>query len=432
MPTRTRRPSFQGGVHYGWIVLAVSTLTVLGCLGFARFGYTMILPSMQAALGLTNTQTGVLATGNFVGYLAMGTLGGFVASRYGPRRVIALCMLLTGMTMLLTGLVGGFWGALAWRVLTGVGSGGSNVPVMALLSAWFAARRRGLASGIAVGGSSLGLILIGPFVPRILDGFGEDGWRYSWYILGAGVLLLGILGFVLLRERPEDRGLLAIGTNPDSSAAPRPLPGAGKEKASRPAGALDWAQVYRSGSLWHLALVYVAFGFSYVIYATFFAKYLQAEAGYSKEAAGNLWAIVGWISVFCGLIWGTVSDVIGRQYGLALVYLLQGASFAVFALWRSPSGYVLSTVLFGLTAWSIPGIVAAACGDCVGARLAPAAFGFVTLFFGLGQATGPSVAGALADRMGSFGPAFLLAAGVALVGGVASLMLRPQCEIAVA
>ena len=140
MPTSARPPFFPGGVHYGWIVLAVSTLTVLGCLGFARFGYTMILPSMQAALGLTNTQTGVLATGNFVGYLAMGTLGGFVASRYGPRRVIALFMLLTGLGMGLTGLAGGFWGAVAWRVLTGVGSGGSNVPVMALLSSWFAPR----------------------------------------------------------------------------------------------------------------------------------------------------------------------------------------------------------------------------------------------------------------------------------------------------
>jgi nitrate/nitrite transporter NarK len=199
----------------------------------------------------------------------------------------------------------------------------------------------------------------------------------------------------------------------------------------RERAAPDWKQVYRSGSLWHLALVYVAFGFSYVIYTTFFAKYLQAEAGYTKEAAGSLWTIVGWISIFCGLIWGSVSDTIGRQYGLALVYGLQAAAFALFALWRAPAGYALSAVLFGLTAWSIPGIVAAACGDCVGARLAPAAFGFVTLFFGLGQAVGPSVAGALADSLGSFGPAFLLAAGVALLGSVSSLLLRPQCETAI-
>ena len=134
---------------------------------------------------------------------------------------------------------------------------------------------------------------------------------------------------------------------------------------------------------------------------------------------------MGWISIFCGLIWGTVSDLIGRKYGLALVYLAQAASYATFALWRNPAGYTVSAILFGLTAWSIPGIVAAACGDYLGPRLAPAALGFVALFFGLGQAAGPSVAGAIADATGSFGPAFLLAAGVAFLGGVGSLMLRP-------
>ena len=57
--------------------------------------------------------------------------------------------------------------------------------------------------------------------------------------------------------------------------------------------------------------------------------------------------------------------------------------------------------------------------------MAPAALGFVTLFFGLGQAAGPSVAGALADATGSFGLAFLFASGVACLGAVGSLLLRP-------
>ena len=407
------------GLHYGWVVLVVSTLTVLGALGFARFGYTMILPAMQTALGLSNTQTGGLATGNFIGYLMLAVIGGFVASRYGPRRVIGVSMLLIGATMALTGLVNSFQGALLWRILTGMGSGGSNVPVMALLPAWFAARRRGLATGIAVAGSSLGLMITGPLVPRILDAFGEDGWRYSWFILGGLVVLLGLLAFALLRDRPEEKGLrpVAAGTDEPPSQAVR--------RRARGTASLDWGKVYRSGAVWHLALVYVAFGFSYIIYATFFAKYLQAEGGYTKEAAGNLWAIVGWISISCGLIWGTLSDLIGRKYGLALVYLVQAICYVLFALWQSPAGYVASSVLFGLTAWSIPGIVAAACGDYLGSRMAPAALGFVTLFFGLGQAAGPSVAGAIADATGSFGPAFLLAAGVAFLGGVGSLLLRP-------
>lgn len=54
-----------------------------------------------------------------------------------------------------------------------------------------------------------------------------------------------------------------------------------------------------------------------------------------------------------------------------------------------------------------------------------AALGFVTLFFGLGQAAGPAVTGGLADATASFAPAFLLAAGVAFLGGIGSLLLRP-------
>jgi sugar phosphate permease len=399
--------------------MIVGMLTVLGSVGFGRFGYTMILPSMQEGLDLSDTQTGGLATGNSVGYLALALAGGFLASRYGPRRVIAISMLLTGTAMILTGLANGFTGVLIWRVLAGLGSGGSNVPVMALLPAWFAARRRGLAAGVAVAGSSLALVITGYLVPRILDAYGADGWRYSCAILGAVVVLLGILAAALLRDRPEEKGLRPVAADAD---APAPL-----DRAS----SLDWGLVYRSRVVWHLALVYVAFGFSYIIYATFFAKYLQAEAGYTKEATGNLWAIAGWISIFFGLVWGTVSDRIGRKYALALVYVLQATAFATFALWRSPTGYAGSAILFGLTAWSIPVIVGAACGDYVGSQLAPAALGFVTLFFGLGQAAGPLVAGGLADATASFGLAFLVAAGVALLGGIGAMLLRPPERVRV-
>ncbi len=330
------------GLHYGWVILVVSTLTVVGSIGFARFGYTMILPAMQTELGLSNTQMGGLATGNFIGYLALAVISGFIASRYGPRWVIGVFMLLTGITMVLTGLANSFGAALVWRMLTGAGSGGSNVPVMALLSAWFAPRRRGLATGIAASGSSLALMITGFLVPRILDTFNENGWRYSWFILGILVMLLSLLTFTLLRNRPEEKGLRPIAAGVDE-----PMPQAAGTSV------LDWRQVYHSAAVWRLAIVYVAFGFSYVIYVTFFAKYLQAEGGYTKEAAGNLWAVVGWISIFCGLIWGAVSDLIGRKHGLALVYFIQTASYAVFVLWQNPIGYTISTILFGLTAWSI-------------------------------------------------------------------------------
>ncbi|UCG82184.1 MAG: MFS transporter, partial [Dehalococcoidia bacterium] len=230
-------------LHYGWIVLAVGTLVVFGSLGLARFGYTMVLPPMQEGLNLDNTQTGSLATANLIGYLALALIGGAAASRYGPRVVITAGLALAGAAMLLTGLASGFHDAAAWRALTGIGSGASNVPVMGLLAAWFATRRRGLASGIAVAGSSLALILAGAFVPRILDVYGDDGWRACWFIFGGVTILLAIAGFFILRNRPSELGLKPLGGDNEE-----PVPVSGGET-------LQWGRVYRSAAVWHLGLV---------------------------------------------------------------------------------------------------------------------------------------------------------------------------------
>jgi MFS family permease len=127
----------------------------------------------------------------------------------------------------------------------------------------------------------------------------------------------------------------------------------------------------------------------------------------------------------CGLIWGAVSDVIGRKWALVIVYAIHTTAFALFALAPNPLGFSVSAVLFGLTAWSIPAIMAATCGDLLGSRMAPAALGFITLFFGIGQAAAPSVAGALADASGSLASSFLLAAGVAVLGGAGAALLKP-------
>jgi len=399
-------------LHYSWIILAIGTLIVFGALGLGRFGYTMVLPAMQKGLGMDNTHAGILATANLSGYLALSVIGGALASRYGPRAVITAGLTLTGISMMLTGTSSGLLAAVIWRALTGIGSGASNVPVMGLMSAWFAPKRRGFASGIAVSGSSLALIITGPTVPYILSIYADKGWRISWFIFGGLTLLLAIAGFFVLRNHPSEKGLKPLGASTDVSTSNQQTEG------------LRWGLVYRSATVWHLGVVYFAFGFSYIIYMTFFVKSLIADAEYSQLSAGHLFMIMGWFSLLCGLIWGTVSDVIGRKLTLIIVYLIHALAFSLFALWHAPVGFTISAILFGLTAWSIPAIMAATCGDVLGSRMAPAALGFITFFFGIGQAIAPSVAGAIADAVGSFAPAFLLAGGMALLGALGTLLLR--------
>jgi sugar phosphate permease len=409
-------PARARGLHYGWVVLATGTLVVFGALGLARFGYSMVLPAMQTGLGMGNTAAGVLATANLVGYLLLSLIGGALASRFGPRAVIGTGLVVVAVAMLLTGLARSFPEAIAWRLVTGLGSGACNVPAMGLLAGWFALKRRGLATGIGVSGSSLGLIVTGSSVPWLLAVYGTEGWRVCWFAFAGGALVVGVLAVALLRNHPAELGLQPVAAERDG-----PEVGASTAAPTR----LAWSAVYRSPAVWKLGLVYVAFGFSYIIYMTFFVKGLVAEGGYSAPAAGRLFMTMGWCSLLCGLIWGSVSDAIGRKRALAIVYLIQAASFALFAFWPAAPGFTLSAVLFGLTAWSIPGIMAAACCDLLGSRLAPAALGFVTLFMGIGQALGPTVAGAMADASHSLLPAMLLAAVVALLGAVGTAFLRP-------
>ncbi len=403
-----------GSVHYAWVVLTVGTLVVFSALGLGRFGYSLVLPSMQKALNLDNSGAGGLATANLIGYLLLSIIGGALASRYGSRLVISLGMTFVGVGMLSTGASNNFWSTMIWRFVTGIGSGASNVPTMGLMSAWFGQNLRGLATGIAVSGSSVALILTGPLVPRILSSIPENGWRFTWYIFGGLSILLALLGAILLKNEPEKIGLHRLG---ESIHKNQSIAISGER--------LQWSLVYRSPAVWHLGIVYAAFGFSYIIYITFFVRYLVGELHYTQLAAGNLFMLMGWLSLGCGIIWGSLSDRTGRKTALILIYAIQTLSFSLFAVWLKKIGITMSAILFGLTAWSIPAVMAAACGDIVGHRLAPAALGFITLFLGIGQAIGPVVAGTLADVSGSFVPAFILAAAVSFLGGLGAFLLRP-------
>ncbi len=408
----------ENKLHYGWIVIFMGLLTTVAAHGFGRMAYTLLLPAMKDGLSFDYTQLGLLGTGNFIGYLSMAIIGGFLAARFGTRAVITAALALMGVTMILTGLAQSFGFAFAMRLFTGLGNGAAYVPAMALGSAWFAIHKRGFATGIVSGGIGLGTFLSGLIVPFILKSYNSDGWRYSWYILGVLVLFVAVLVGIFLRNQPAEKGLTPVGQkeNPVSTT-----PGT---KVS----SLDWGAVYKMKSLWFLGVVYFFYGMSYIIYMVFFAAYLVNEMGYSQAWAGGLWAMVGGLSIFCGVIWGSVSDRIGRGKGAALAYLVLGTSYLVYALVKVEVGFYISAVLFGLTAWSIPTIMAAAAGDFVGPRFAPAGLGFITLFFGIGQSIGPALGGYLADTTQSLTTPFLVAGAISLTGMVFSLFLKKPAQ----
>jgi len=392
-------------LHYGWVVVFTGMLCIMACLGIGRFAIGMLLPSMAATLQLTYSQMGFISTANFLGYLISVLVSGHMAARTGPRIFIFCSLLVVGISMALVSQAHAFSHVLLLYMLTGIGSGATNVPVMGLVSAWFKSRKRGKAAGFIVIGSGFAIMLSGKLIPYVNAVGGSEGWRTSWLILSAIVAAIALIGLLLLRNRPEDKGLLPVGTEPEAAAQDRPEP--------------RQINVYREKMIYYLGIIYFLFGYTYVVYATFIVTTLVKERGFSESVAGSFWAWVGFLSLFSGPVFGTLSDRLGRKTGLITVFTLQTLSYLLVASGLPGMFLYLSVFFYGIVAWSIPSIMAAAVGDYVGARNAAAAFGFITFIFGFGQISGPAVAGILAEKSGSFSGSFYMAAGFA---GVAILL----------
>lgn len=408
MSDAEQRSSF----HYGWVIVATGMLCIMASLGFGRFALGMLLPSMGTTLKLSYAQMGFISTANFLGYLVSVLLGGIMAVRIGSRRLIFLALLLVAGSMAMVSRADGFSAVLIFYLLTGVGSGASNVPVMGLVSSWFAKKSRGRAAGFIVIGSGFAIIISGKLIPFINRQIGPEGWRTSWLVLSGAVALIAALGVLLLRDRPEEKGLRPFGED-DSQ----------KPEAESPIA----SGVYGKGILYYLGIIYFLFGFTYVIYATFIVTALVKERGFTEQIAGNFWAWVGFLSLFSGPVFGTLSDRIGRKAGLILVFTFQMVSYLLFASELPGFFLYLSIFFYGVVAWSIPSIMAAAVGDYVGPRNAAAAFGLITFIFGFGQISGPAVAGVLAERSGSFTSSFFMAAALACLAiALTAFLRRPE------
>jgi len=413
MPGRTAHKK----IHYGWYIVASGTLCIFAALGFGRFALGMLLPAMAGSLDLTYSQMGLISTSNFVGYLLAVLVCGFLATRIGSRLLIFFSLLLVAVSMLLVSRAESFITVALFYTLTGMGSGASNVPMMALVASWFTSKQRGKAAGLIVIGSGFAILLSGKLIPYLNRlGDSSDGWRLSWLVLGIIVLIVSVVCLIVIRDTPADLGLKPYSGKSDS------LPGQAQTIDEGMAG------ITRK-DIYHLGAIYFLFGYTYVIYATFIVTTLVQERGFTETVAGNFWSWVGFLSLFSGPIFGTLSDRLGRKAGLIMVFSIQLVAYLLVAF-KLPGVFLyLSIGCYGIVAWSIPSIMTALVGDYVGPQRTARVFGFITFIFALGQIAGPAVAGMLAEMYGSFASSFLMAAIFAAFAVLLSALLKKSAQV---
>ena len=184
--------------HWAWIILATCFADLF--INYSvRLGYSVVLPEMIRDLGFSRTAGGSIYNAYLLLYLALTPLTGYLTDRIGARRVITTCALILGAGVFLMGKVTSLWTACLFYAVVGVGATGMWTPVITVVQQWFAPNRRGLALGILSTGYGLGFATMGLAFPWIVQHF---SWRYSWYFLGSGALVMVLANGLLLRSDP--------------------------------------------------------------------------------------------------------------------------------------------------------------------------------------------------------------------------------------
>src|SRR5256886_2859224 len=197
---------------YGWLIVVVTFVTM--AIGVnARTAFSLLFPPVIAEFGWDRGVTAGAFSFGFVVSGIMSPLIGRLMDRFGPRAVMELGVVLMGGGMLLAPLTTQPWHLyLTIGVMVGAGSVCLGYSGQSLfLPNWFI-RRRGLAMGLAFAGVGIGSVTLLPWVQLMI---GQTGWRTGR--TAAGSLVLAVLAPInlMVRQHPEDIGLL-----PDGDAAP--------------------------------------------------------------------------------------------------------------------------------------------------------------------------------------------------------------------
>jgi MFS family permease len=404
--------------YYGWVIVGVAMVSMAFWFGF-RSMFSVFLVALVEQFGWGRGEAAGVQSLAMICYVAAAPLAGALIDRFGPRRVIVPGILLLAAGIALCASIHRllhfylFFGLMGGIGVTFV----SIAAYTAIIPHWFE-KKRGTASGIAASGIGLGTLVFVPLSQWLISGW---GWRTSFLVLSVvTVVVLLPLNGLLLRHRPKDAG--------DAPPEEKFAPVSGSRKAADTLSAavtpeFSWTVKEAMGTLnfWALMAFPMLCMISVYILSVHFVSFL-VNAGLNKMVAASAFALIGIVSMVFRIIWGLVSDRIGREKAYSLGLFFFCISF--YCLFRFQRGGGLWLVyLFVLLAgigWgaSAPMFMASA-ADLFHGRAIGTIYGMLEGSAGIGGAFGAWIGGYLFDKTGSYMWAF----GVAVIAGVLSVLL---------
>ena len=400
------------GIYYGWVIVAVMFVTLFISLGF-RFAFGVFYSAILDETGWPRADTAGVVSASMIVYACTAALSGYLFDRLGARVLFPIGALCMGAGLMLCSTTNSLAGlTVSYGIMLGFSYAALGfIPHMAIVPRWFV-RRRGLASAVSLAGVGLGTLGVATLSAEMIL---RIGWRETMWWFGIGTMVVLIPINLLFHRHSAAR----IGLAPDGPST-RPATRTASVKAGATIG-----DAVRTPAFWLLSLAVTMTG---VCIMTMFVHQtrLLVDMGYSLPLASLIFGMLGVMRAIGGLIWGPLSDRIGRAacvviicgisiVGLALLWLtslLPAESFALrIALL---SGYVLT---FGIGFNGMAPVYASAVSDKFAGRNLGTILGLLDLGFGLGSAVGPWWAGWMFDRYGNYDAVILgVALGVMITG----------------
>jgi MFS family permease len=387
-----------------------------------RVNISTAAPFIRHDLHLSNTQLGLALSAFAVPYAFFQAFGGFLADRFGPRKMLFVVGLIWGVATAVTGFATGLVSLFAARLALGFGEGAAFPGATQAMSRWLPSDQRGFGQGITHSFARLGNAVAPLAVAAIIA---VADWRTSFWVLGVFSLLWAGLWHRSYRDRPADHARVTPVELGELSARQR--------ADDRPP--VPWRALLRR--ILPLTFVDFCYGWTLWVYLTWIPSFFAASYGLKLQQFAFFSTLVLIAGVVGDTVGGLLSDGLLRRTGslriarrLVLVGGLLGSFvFIVPTLFVHQLGVVtvcLALAFFFLeltnpVLWSIPMDLAPDHAGTAG--------GVMNTGFGIAGVLSPAIFGLLVDRSGTWVVPFVVSAALLLIGGLTALRVDPENKL---
>ena len=415
---RWRLPFF-----YGWVIVAVVFLSSSIASGMGTQVIGLFFKPMSEELGWSLTMLVGAVTAQAIAGTVAAPIIGPLLDRFGARPVMAMGALIAGIGLLLLINIQQVWQF--WVLYAIVGSLGlselGQLPGPVVVAKWFV-RRRGRAMAFATLGTAVGGMVMGPIIALLI---GAVGWRNTWGIMGA-VLLLVMVPTVLLfmRRQPEDMGLRPDGDAAESSEVP--------ETANAPAvprSNLDpkWTmrEALSTRTFWLLIIAFNLVGLTLMSVNVNMLPFFTQQEGMSILGASYVLTLRLLGSSLTRIPWGFIVEHIPVRLCLATLFLFRSMGTLSLAVVPYPFNIFTFALFSGLLGGAFSLLQPIAFADYYGRAFLGSIRGVVRPLVSLPQLAGPLLVAMLFDARGSFDLAFQIVSVLGFLGVAVILFATP-------